>query len=368
MHVIDSLARGGAERMLVEIANRSIQEGYSVSVCVTRSETSLADSLNTKIRLFVLGRRRRFQLAPMMTFSKLVETEGIDLLHAHGRPTLSFLAFLKAAGLIKRPVVFHDHLPLEMGPQIPLWFRFLGKRSVDHYVGVYPDLAEWACTAGIPRPRVSIIENGLSLNNSRHIPSAVLKEKFGIEKDTLVGILVGRLDSQKGIDVLLDAIAVSRKGRNARVLIVGKDFDPAYSLACRAQSTKSGLDKSVSFVGEQSNISALLKAADFALLSSRYESGPLVLIEYMAAGLPFVATNVGGIASRGKALGVPGFVPPENPAAFSEALDQLLSLSTEQRSVRGELGRAVALKHFNIDNAMPQWVKVYDSAMSTGLQ
>lgn len=368
MHVIDSLARGGAERMLVEIANRSIKEGYKVSVCVTRSGSSFADELRQEIKLFFLNRSKRFEIRPMQEFASLLKEEKVDLLHAHGRTTYSFVAFLRTLGLIKQPIIFHDHLPLERGPEVPLWFRTFGRRCVNHYVGVYPELENWACSAGIPSQKIHTIENGLNLSRLEAAPTVSIRHDFGIQDNSPVGIFVGRLDSQKGIDLLLEAISKSQKGRNARVLIFGRDADSKYSQACRAQSISLNLDKSVSFVGELANVSGLLGGADFALLSSRYESGPLVLIEYMASGLPFVATKVGGIAHRAAALGVPGFVPPDNAAAFAEALDQLLNLSTEERRTRGEIGRVVAAQHFNIDDAMPRWAEIYRSATSNNSQ
>jgi len=79
LHVIDSLAVGGAERGLVELANQAARDGHRVAVCVTRSETTLAPGLRPGIDLWVLGRQRRFDLPAMKRFAGLVQHHRIDL-------------------------------------------------------------------------------------------------------------------------------------------------------------------------------------------------------------------------------------------------------------------------------------------------
>lgn len=71
LHVIDSLAVGGAERVLVELSNQAEQDGHRVAVCVTRSETTLAAGLRPEIDLWVLGRRRRFDFPAMKRFTRI---------------------------------------------------------------------------------------------------------------------------------------------------------------------------------------------------------------------------------------------------------------------------------------------------------
>src|SRR5438034_673680 len=151
MHVIDALSLGGSERMLVDIANATVTEGYRVSACVTRTSVELAGSLNPLVQLHVLGRRRRFDLKPLRQFSRIVREERVDLLHVHTRSTFSMFAFLKMWRWVRVPVVFHDHYGwLETKASIPFWFRFAGRFLLDSYVGVYAKLGNWAERAGVP--------------------------------------------------------------------------------------------------------------------------------------------------------------------------------------------------------------------------
>jgi glycosyltransferase involved in cell wall biosynthesis len=124
------------------------------------------------------------------------------------------------------------------------------------------------------------------------------------------------------------------------------------------------LDDTVIFAGQRVDATALLTDADFAVLPSRSESGPLALIEYMVMGLPFVATPVGAVGMRVSALGLPEFVGAEDAQGLATAVDNLLQLTPQQRRERGEIGRHAARRYFDIRQALPQWYAVYDAAVA----
>ncbi|MGH9365060.1 MAG: glycosyltransferase, partial [Thermoanaerobaculia bacterium] len=119
----------------------------------------------------------------------------------------------------------------------------------------------------------------------------------------------------------------------------------------------------VLFLGERYDAASLMRGVDFALVPSRSESGPLVLIEYLANGVPFVCTKVGGISERVSAVGVPEFVEPNDPAALADAMDRLLRLDTDQRRLRGGVGHEIAAAHFDVLQARRRWYAVYASAL-----
>jgi glycosyltransferase involved in cell wall biosynthesis len=366
MHVVDSLALGGAERMLVEIANRSAVDGHLVSVCVTRQGCALTGSLRPEVSVFVLDRRRRFDWAAMRRFATLAKGHQVDVFHSHGRSTFSFLALAKAIRLIQQPIVFHDHYgSMELDSSIPRWFRLWARHYVARYVGVSPKLATWAQDGGISPDQISVIQNALDLSRFREAPPIDLRAEFGVPTDALVGILVGNIRREKGIDILLAALARSTHYRSFTILVVGGDADQEYAAACHAQSDAQGLSDCVLFVGQRPDVPNILRSADFALLPSRSESGPLVLIEYMASGLPFVAARVGGIAERVAELKIPEFVPAGDVNAFAGALDRLLRLTSDERRIRGAAGQEIALRQFDIRAMMAEWYKVYASTIGS---
>src|SRR5690606_5482998 len=113
-------------------------------------------------------------------------------------------------------------------------------------------------------------------------------------------------------------------------------------------------------------VPAILAACDFALLSSHSESGPLVLVEYLAAGKPVVATRVGDIGHRLADAGVPGFVPANDPGAYTRALDELLALDADSFKQRGRHGQRMVASGWDIRDAMPAWYAVYNRAIARG--
>lgn len=358
MHVIDSLARGGAERMLVDLANLSYEDGWSVSVCATRSGGELVKDLAPGIEVFQLGRRKRLDWGAMKRLAGLAREHQIEVLHAHGRSSFSLVAFMKGCGLLSQPVLLHDHFSVEMEPSVPWWFRFAANRFLGSYVGVYDSLRVWARSAGIAPHRIHVISNALNLERlTSGTCNGFVPHPSG-SKCGPVGICVGGIRAEKGTDVLLQAVALLRRELNFTLLVVGGMADVGYSKQCQRLCSALGLQDRVLFVGEQSDIPSFLRTADFAVMASRSESGPLVLIEYVAFGLPFVATRVGDVSSRAEALGMTEFVPPNNAGALASAMGRLLRLSQPERRRRGEAGREL-LGHFDLRTRMPEWYQVY---------
>jgi glycosyltransferase involved in cell wall biosynthesis len=365
MHVIDSLAVGGAERMVVEIANRTAADGWPVSVCITRSDCTLGKVLAKGIPLFVLGRRRRWDWGAMNKFGALIKEQRVEVLQVHGRFTLSFLSIVWLLGLIRVPTVFLDHHgEVEIDTSIPFWFKWLGKHSFSQYVGVSEKLGDWARTVGIAPDKILVIENGLDLHSITQVDPVDLRKEYGIAPDTLIGIAVGGWRREKGLDVLIEAVCRSSFRDRFKILVVGGVRDQGYVQECRNLIDAHGLGDTFLFLGQRTDVISLLKGADFAIMASRFESGPLSLIEYLACALPVVSTEVGAIARQASRLGLPDFVPPDDAGALAQALDRLLSLSKDERLARGRQGLEICLEHFDIRGKMPLWYKVYEEAAS----
>jgi len=367
LHVIDSLELGGAERMLVEIANSATADGHEVSACVTRSATTLASDLHPKIKLTTLNRSRQIGLHAMRRLADEGRRQRIDVLHAHGRSTLSFLAAMRTLRMTSIPIVFHDHASIETDQSVPRWLRLWGRHHIEQYVGVYAKLGDWAAHSGIASERINIIENALDFRRFDGEPSPRdfgLRKQFAIPDELPLGVVVGNIRPEKGVDVLLNALAHSQQRGTYKIVLIGGERDTDYVAACRSQCSALGLDDTVFFAGQRVDATALLTDADFAVLPSRSESGALTLIEYMVMGLPFVATPVGAVGSRVSALGLPEFIPAEDAEDLATAIGNLLQLTPQQRRERGEIGRQAARRYFDIRKAMPQWYAVYNAAIA----
>jgi len=366
LHVVDSLAQGGAERMVVEIANATDTQRYRVSVCVTRSTSSLAlaSAVRGDVPLHVLPRRSRLSLPAFRKFARLCRRERVDLLHVHNRPSFRFIAMCKALGCLPRvPVIFLDPFgDVEIGDRLPAQLRWVLRWVRPYYVGVHPSLAQAAQRSGVPPQRTTVVSNAIDFTPFGGAMSAEVRAILGRPVRGPLGIVVANVRPPKDYETLLQALA-RVKDRLWHLLVVGDANDRAYSQQCLRLAAALKLEDRVSFLGPRLDIPALLKAADFAVLSSRSESGPLVLLEYAAAGLPFVSTRVGLIGRSLADLGVPGFVPPGDVDAFAAALRRLLNLAPAEREKRGQRTRELAAAHFDIRNVMPQWYRIYQRVL-----
>ncbi len=366
LHIIDSLAPGGAERMLVDIANATFADGHQVSVCITRSRDDLAKQLASGIPLHILHRQQRFDIVPLRRLGRIVCDERVDLLHVHSRSTLSLLAFARSLGLLNRriPIVMHDHFgAIESRPAAPAWLRWWTKNHISRYVGVHPLLAEFAKRAGIPPTHIRVITNALDLQRLSR-PKADVSLLFGLDGTRPIGICVGSLSQRKGTDLLVEAL--KRQTLSFNFLIVGPDAEIDFAQACRQQMNGHALAEHVHFTGARSDVPTLLAGCDFLVIPSRSESGPLVLIEGMMAGLPFVCSLVGDIAHQVAAVDPTGFVPPGDVDALTQTIHEMLSSSADDRRARGLALQAIAQQRFDIRQVMPQWYDVYRQCMSNG--
>src|SRR5690606_30286895 len=122
------------------------------------------------------------------------------------------------------------------------------------------------------------------------------------------------------------------------LLIVGRG---SLASEVEAQSRALGLEEHVRFLGARTDVPALMSAADGYLMSSAWEGLPLVLLEAASAGLPIVATDVGGNAE----VVMPGvngmLVAAHDPRALHDAIEQVVAMPAEQRRAWGEAGRVL---------------------------
>ena len=172
-------------------------------------------------------------------------------------------------------------------------------------------------------------------------------------------IAVGRLKAPKDFLTLIRALAALPAGSFEAVIVGdGPDRD-----AVEAEIRRLGLDGSVRLAGERGDVPALLAGSDVFVLSSRSEGLPVSVLEAMAAELPIVASNVGGLAE----LVVDGesgiLVPPGDPESLAGALRRLIE-DPELRRGLGAAARARAEASFDLASFQRAHVELYDRQLA----
>jgi glycosyltransferase involved in cell wall biosynthesis len=245
--------------------------------------------------------------------------------------------------------VLVEQLPVEPDGA---WIRFVKRtlvRGVDAHVAV-----------GERAAREVETQAGLRHGSIRTIESAV--PEFQVERRQLararprIGTTV-RLDRQKGLDVLLRALA---DVPGVDVEIVGDGPERA---TLEALAREVGVDDRVTFAGWSENAREWLGRWDAFVLPSRFEGLPLAILDAMLAELPVVASDVGSIGEA-VADGRTGLlVPPDDPAALAGALRDVLA-DRERGRRMGRAGRAVAMERFTATAKARRYEALYEELLS----
>ena len=236
-------------------------------------------------------------------------------------------------------------------------------RGTDVLVAVSPRIRDELAGrfAIAPRDRFAVVPLGFDLDALSALDEAARarsRAALGISPTAPVISTVGRLTAIKNHTLLLDAARrVVASTPDALFLIAG-DGELRGDLERYAESL--GLADRVRFLGWRRDLPTIYGATDVFVLTSRNEGTPVALIEAMAAGVPGVATNVGGVADVLEDARLGTMVPPDDAEALAAAIDRLLS-SRALRCEQGRSARASALARYNLPRLFADIDRLYRS-------
>jgi glycosyltransferase involved in cell wall biosynthesis len=345
---------GGAELLTTQIAERLDPAQFESLVCATRFsalerqkdtvEETAVRLRRAGVRFLGLDRRTRAHLWAWRPLVRLLRNERIDVIHAHMFGSNVWgVVFGRLCGV---PVVItHEHGWSFEGRAKTIIDRELIARGSNAFVAVSREDRRRMIELERISPETAVfIPNGIPA-----LPKASgrdVRGELGIGAADPVVTTVGFLRRPKAMDVLIAGAArIAPRFPGLKVLIVGEGADrPVYE----ALIDRLGVQETIKLLGLRSDVPDLLSASDVAVLSSDSEGSPLSVMEYMDAGLPVVATRVGGITDLID-HGVEGLlVEPRDPAGLGDAVAQLLGDPEGARRM-GERGRARRRREFDID-------------------
>jgi sugar transferase (PEP-CTERM/EpsH1 system associated) len=310
-HVSLGLEMGGMEKLLVEFARHADPKRYQLQFVCLEGRGSLANEVEALgWPVEALGKRPGVRLGLILKLARLFRRLNLDVVHTHNETACIY--GVPAARLARVPLVLNTRHGQGFAPggRRTRVFTFAA-RLADRVVCVSNDAAALSIRSGIPQGRVTTILNGIDT------------QKFVFRGPCAMGpaIVVARLVEAKNIDALIRAAVLIRKQiPQFRVRIVG---DGPCRLALEALVAELGLQPSVAFIGEADDVPWQLQQASMFVLPSLSEGVSLSILEAMAAGLPVVATRVGGnleVVHEGET----GFlVPVQDPAKLAEAMVRL---------------------------------------------
>lgn len=296
----DAVEYGGAERMLanlvialrtdIEIVVAGVDRVVVDAVAATRADGLVTASPLALLRL--VGRRPAIVQVNLRTPYSCAGAQLAATSHPQVR-TISV-----------------EHLPLASSSRARRRLkRFLSRRLAAHVAVSNATARAVEAEAELPPGSIRTIHNGVP------DPGLVPLRKGSVDPALAV---IGRLDRQKGLDVLLDALI---DVPDVAVAVVG---DGPQRTALTAQAERLGLAARVTFLGWRDDVAAELARVDALVLPSRAEGLPLVVLEAMLAGVPVLATDVGGVRECLEPEQTGLLVPPEDAGALAKALRRLL--------------------------------------------
>lgn len=291
LHVISNLEVGGAEKMAVTIANASVRAGYTVGICLLVSDGPLVDQLDSRVTVFELKRSWRFDWKALQTFASL--TRQYDVLHVHLKHNLKYVYVANLLFGLQIPLLLHDHsaevlvdgIPKTKLPVFVLWW--LRKQ---HYLAVSEQLMQWSIlNFGLDPAHASFLGNAIECKS---VPAVSIAQS-----DTIKLLLVSNFRRIKNIQFAVDLVAEMVKRKLPATLdIVGKPLDMKYYDEVINKIRVLGLMDKIRIRQDISDVSTIIPHYTLGLHCSLAETGPLVLLEFMCGGLPFVAYTSGEVS------------------------------------------------------------------------
>jgi glycosyltransferase involved in cell wall biosynthesis len=363
--LIDTLNIGGAEMLLAELAAGATEVGIEFSVAYLHDEGPAGLRLR---ELGIMPERVPISslLGPRDFFRVRSHVARVrpDLLHTH----LGYSDFLGgiAARSLGIPSVSTLHVMEwhgELRERVKVVLMALARIVCSQRVICVSDAARASYLASLPARsrRVVTVHNGIAAR-ARPGAGARVRAELGIAPTDPVISMITVLREGKGHDVAVEALTMlADRFPGIRLLILGQGPAEEWIRALAAP-----LGDAAIFTGHRNDVMEILDATDALLHPSRMDAFPTVLMEAMAAGVPIVASRVGGIpeiVTDGRE-GVLLAAPPQ-PSDVAAALE-LLFANPDRRRALAAAGRARFRDHFTIEAWMQRLLPVYEAAIAEG--
>lgn len=352
--LLSSLATGGAERVTVSFLRRLAGTPHEAALCTlsSRNNRPVASELQEAgIVHHDLGARRLADPLALVRYLRLLRGERFDLVHAHGQD--AWILAAAARSLLRLPLALTRHVLDEPSrnrrERLRARFALAAARRADALIAVSSATADHLSRiARIPRSGIHVIANGIEITRfdrpelRQRRPE--LRSGFGFEAEERIVLVVSVLREGKGHEVLIESLPMLwKRVPRARLAFAG---DGEREAALRALAQRYG--RGVVFLGAREDVPELLAACDLVVLPSFAEALPTSLIEAAAAGLPSVATKVGGVPDVVEHERTGLLVPPGSPGALAEAMARVLLDRNLSRNL-GERACRRAREGFSLD-------------------
>ncbi|NWF39498.1 glycosyltransferase [Mariprofundus sp. NF] len=363
--VIDSLELGGAEHQLVMLAEGLNKRGYHCEVFALRAEgkfREVLESLGIPVRNGRLsqGKDRHALLRGVWTLWRSINENRPCIVHTY-LPLSNFIGSV-VARLAGASVVITSRRDLGKHQERESRWKYFDRISnaLSNIVTVNSQMVgdDTIKRDGVDKKKIVCIHNGLNSSQFDFTDETrqLMRSKFGLSSSEFAWVKVANLAERKGHIDLLKAFSTISHNHAARLFLVGEDRGAQHEIEMMVNNL--GLEEQVVILGGCSNIPDILSAMDGYVMASHSEGFSNAILEAMAAGLPIVATTVGGNAEalqNGKA-GL--LVPPYDPVALSKAMQEAMN-NQELRETVSAVAKQSSREKFSVDAMVTAYLELY---------
>ena len=300
LHIIESLGPGGAERaLLTNLTYLDRDKFYNIVVYLYNDEFFLSDLKEIGVKAYSLNLKNIYQpFAAISRIIKIIKSEKIDIVHTnlfgadiYGRiaaklagvphviTTLHNLGYKRSVGFNKRKIL--DIITSKLSKCKFIAVSNAVKKSTEQQLGIKD---------------IKIIYNSIDIDKFAPLDEkerASIRDILGIKKDAYLLTDVGRLDFEKGHNLLLEALALEKVKNNNFILLIIGDGPAEKNL--KDLSARLGVQEKVKFLGRRKDIRDIVGCSDLFILPTINEGFGIVILEAMALKIPCVASDIDGI-------------------------------------------------------------------------
>lgn len=361
MHLIESLEFGGAEKVVVHLANK-LSLDNKVSICLTKRKGELISELNKNIDVYCLDSPEGNDFSLPKKIRSLIKEKKVDILNSHdwGVFIESAMAIRKSQNVKFIHTVHGPYTSYSKGLKsiIKIKLRHIAERHLSKYVY-----------------RIVTVSDSIKnyVKNDIHINEAIINTIHnGIDdigenltrntNENIKLVAVGRLAKVKNYTLLLNSLAeVVKKHSGFHLTIVG-DGPEKNNLIKHCNLI--GLNKQVTFLGFRKDVKDILAENDVFMMSSNYEGVSIALLESMSLSMPAIATSVGGIPETINDKSTGYLVPNNDVTLYAEKIIKMLE-DPASIPLMGKNARKYFLNEFNSDVVLSKYRKLYQTCLQT---
>lgn len=356
--VVPSLARGGAEKMALDLVTYLDKNSFDViliSLYSDKGEFFNKLASDRGVDVYYLDKKPGFDFKAAYKLSKLLTSIKPDVIHTHLYSSIYCIPWISFyAKEILWIHTVHNIASKELPRPYLKIMNYFYRNEMALPIGISDEIRKTISTQyHLEEHSVPLIYNGI--DTAYFSPETLIEnEDIGKEQEILISC-VARFNTQKNHKLLIEAFKdAQNKYPNIKLVLIG---DGHLRKDIEKQIESYDLKNKVILNGDSNDVLTWLRKTDIFVLSSDYEGLPLSLLEAMSVGLPVVATGVGGVTDV-LVNGREGIiVPPKNSKELSNALVTLAS-NKERRSIMGQKAREKALE-FDVRKMSEKYGEIY---------